>query len=78
MGMRRLTAIFLGTVGALAWGISAQAADLILDPMPIAEQDFAMLPAVSAVNGKWEFDAGLDLAGRRHVPRRGFVEPAGR
>ena len=42
----------------MAWHAAVQAADLVLDPGYVAQDD-TMLPAVSGVNGKWEFDPGL-------------------
>eukprot|EP01036_Dinobryon_divergens_P042237 gene42237-56103_t len=59
MLLRRLTLVLLGSISAYAFAASAQAADLILDPTPIVDQGDAMLPAVSGVNGKWEFDPGV-------------------
>lgn len=56
MTLHRLSVVLLGTVGACAWAMSAHAADL-MSPMPIVEQEQA-LPAVSGVNGKWEFSVG--------------------
>jgi hypothetical protein len=57
MFRRRLLSVLLGTVSTLAWGAASHAADLMLSPIPVAEDDYP-LNAVSAINGKWEFDAG--------------------
>lgn len=52
----RLNAYLFSSVAALSWGYGAQAADLLLSPEPIAQQDVPL--AVSAVNGKLELDLG--------------------
>jgi hypothetical protein len=54
--LARLTAYFIGTVAAFSWGYAAKAADLLLSPDPIADQDVSA--AVSGVNGKWELYGG--------------------
>src|SRR5690606_17077358 len=59
MTLHRVTVILLGTVSAMAWHAAAQAADLVLPPAGALVQDVTMLPAVSGVNGEWEFDPGL-------------------
>ncbi len=50
--------MLLGSISVYALVSTVQAADLILDPTPVAAQGDAMLPAVSGVNGKWEFEPG--------------------
>jgi hypothetical protein len=57
MTLRRLSLMLLSTASVFAWQAAALAADL-LAPEPFAEQD-QVLPAVSAINGKWELDAGV-------------------
>jgi len=56
MYLRQLRLILLGTASLCAWQTGAMAADL-LSPTPVAQQD-ETLPAVSGVNGRWEFDPG--------------------
>lgn len=58
MTFRTLRILLLGTIGAAAWQVAtvSHAADL-LSSVPLEEQD-VMLPAVSAINGKWELSAG--------------------
>jgi hypothetical protein len=68
MSMRTLSVVLLGTVSAFAWQ-TAYAADLVLDPGVIVDPN-AQLPAVSGINGKWEFDPGLLTGG-------GLVRAAG-
>ena len=51
MRLRRLSSYLLGTVSILAVSLGAKAAD-----WPVSHP--TALPAVSAVNGKWELDAG--------------------
>ena len=68
MSMRALSVILLGTAGACCWQM-ATAADLVLDPGVIVDPN-AQLPAVSGINGKWEFDPGLLTGG-------GLVRAAG-
>ncbi len=53
--LRSLTIILLGTMGAAAWQV-AYAADL---PDGTIMQPDTQLPAVSGINGKWEFDPGI-------------------
>lgn len=62
--LRTLTAVLLGSVGVSCWIVSVQAADLVIDPGPgtIVQPD-TQLPAVSGINGKWEFDPGLLTGG---------------
>ena len=55
---RTLLAVLLGTAGAGAWQAGAMAADLIVDQPGTVVQD-TQLPAVSGLNGKWEFDPGI-------------------
>lgn len=57
MSGTRLLVVLLGGVSSLAWAAAAQGADLLLSPIPIAQEEYP-LTAVSAVNGKWEFHAG--------------------
>ena len=57
---RALTLVLLGTAGACAWQAVALAADL--GPGVIVQQG-AELPAVSGLNGKWEFDPGIITGG---------------
>jgi hypothetical protein len=49
--LRRLSGVLLGTVSALAITAGARAADF-------SEANSVVMPAVSALNGKWELDAG--------------------
>lgn len=56
MHLRHLRLILLGTASIFAWQTGAMAADLMA-PAPVAAQD-TTLPAVSGVNGRWEFDPG--------------------
>jgi hypothetical protein len=56
--LRRYSIALLGSAAALTWAHTASAADLLLDPTPIAESD-AALPAVSGPNGKFELYGGL-------------------
>lgn len=75
MTLRRLYVVLLGSVGACAWQVAAASAADLMSPEPIVNQDVT-LPAVSAVNGKWEFDgayvsatgAGVRGAGSISVP----------
>ncbi|HVY52280.1 MAG TPA: hypothetical protein VHA07_12070 [Devosia sp.] len=60
--LRTLTAVLLGTAGACCWIVSVDAADLIVDQGTIVQPD-TQLPAVSGINGKWEFDPGLLTGG---------------
>jgi hypothetical protein len=55
MKLHRLSAYLLGTVSLLAMSMGARAADLY---EPVAMPAPAGLPAVSALNGKWELDVG--------------------
>lgn len=57
MFSQRLLVVFLGSISSLAWAAAAQAADLLLSPIPVA-QDAYPLSAVSAINGKWEVYGG--------------------
>jgi hypothetical protein len=57
MRLRHLTAVLLATAAAISWQ-AAQAADLIVTDPGTVVQD-TQLPAVSGLNGKWEFDPGL-------------------
>jgi hypothetical protein len=59
--VRLLTIALLTTAGACSWQ-SAVAADLVLDPGVVVDPN-AQLPAVSGINGKWEFDPGLLTGG---------------
>jgi hypothetical protein len=54
--------VLLGTAGACCWVVAVDAADLVLDPGTIVQPD-TDLPAVSGINGKWEFDPGLLTGG---------------
>lgn len=58
---RMLTIALLTTAGTCSWQV-AQAADLIIDPGVVVDPN-AQLPAVSGINGKWEFDPGLLTGG---------------
>lgn len=51
--LARFSAYLMGTVGAVAWGHTAQALDLF-SPTPISQQNFA----VSAFNGQWVVGVG--------------------
>jgi hypothetical protein len=55
--IRTLAVLLLGTAGACSWQV-AHAADLIMNPGVIVQPD-TELPAVSGINGKWEFDPGF-------------------
>ena len=57
---RALTLVLLGTAGACAWQAAALAADL--GPGVVVQQG-TELPAVSGLNGKWEFDPGILTGG---------------
>jgi len=59
--IRTLAIVLLGTAGACSWQ-AASAADLVLDPGTIVQPD-TQLPAVSGLNGKWEFDPGFLTGG---------------
>jgi hypothetical protein len=54
---RRLSAYLMTTVSVLAIGFAAKAADLS-GPTPIPTPVSGAMPAVSALNGKWELDVG--------------------
>ena len=56
--VRALTIVLLSSAGACLWQASAVAADLVIDPGTIV-QPGTQLPAVSGINGKWEFDPGI-------------------
>jgi hypothetical protein len=60
--LRTLTAVLLGTAGACCWIVSVAAADLVIDQGTIVQPD-TELPAVSGINGKWEFDPGFLTGG---------------
>ena len=73
MRLRQLTIVLLGTAAACIWqAAAAQGADLMTSPTPMADQDVA-LPAVSAINGKWEFDGGYITATGGNVRAAGSV-----
>lgn len=55
--VHRYAVVLLCSAGACLWTANANATDLLLLPEPMEDQDVA-LPAVSDVNGKWEFSAG--------------------
>ena len=57
--INRLKVVLLGTVAALVWQVSAMAADLPATEAGTVVQPDTELPAVSGINGKWEFDPGL-------------------
>jgi hypothetical protein len=67
--IRILTIALLTTAGACSWQ-AALAADLIVDQPGVIVDNNAQLPAVSGINGKWEFDPGLLTGG-------GLVRAAG-
>ncbi len=55
--------VLLGTAGACSWVVTAVAADLVIDQGTVV-QPGTNLPAVSGINGKWEFDPGLLTGGQ--------------
>lgn len=69
MSVRALSVILLGSMSACAWQ-AAVAADLVLSDPGVIVDPNAQLPAVSGINGKWEFDPGLLTGG-------GLVRAAG-
>jgi len=62
--MKTIAVVLLGTAGACAWVGASIAADLVVsEPGTIVQKD-TDLPAVSGINGKWEFDPGLLTGGQ--------------
>lgn len=72
---RLLRQILLGTVFAVPVFTAAKAADLVLySPQPLAQQDADLtLPAVSGLNGKWEFYVGPSSPGSFSARAAGSV-----
>ena len=70
--IRLLAIVLLGSTAACSWQAAALAADLVVSEPGTIVQPGTQLPAVSGINGKWEFAPGI-LTGAGGVRGAGSI-----